>query len=85
MANKLLAASGAVYSGTTKRKVYHVHLSGTANATAVFLTGGSGGSAVSPVIRVLANESGEFCFPGGILCDYVTLTGAGVNCWISYS
>lgn len=85
MANKLLTASAVVHSGTTKKKVYHVHLSGTANATCVLKTGGTAGTAVSPVIRVLANESGEFCFPGGITCDYVTLTGTGVNCWVSYS
>jgi hypothetical protein len=85
MASKLLTESGVVKSGTNKRKVYHVHLSATADATAVFKAGGTGGTAVSPVIRVLANESIECSFPGGITCDYVTLTGAGVNCWVSYS
>lgn len=85
MANKTLTASGVVISGTSKRKIYHVVASATANFTVTFTTGGAGGDQVGPVIRGLANDTIEVSFPGGVLADYVTLSGAGINCWISYS
>ena len=84
MAQKLLSASGAI-KGTKDVRVYHLVLSGTANATATLKIGGSGGSATGPVVRTLANTSVEVHFPGGVLCDYITLSGAGVNCWVSFS
>lgn len=84
MAQKLLSASGAI-KGTKDVKVYHMVLSGTTNATAVMKLGGSSGTQDGPTVRALANDTVECSFPGGIRCDYVTLAGTSVNCWISFS
>jgi hypothetical protein len=85
MASKLLTASGEIYSGTTKKKVYKVILSATATSSCILRTGGSGGTQVAPAIRATSNNTVTVSFPGGILADYATLTGTSVNCWINYS
>lgn len=85
MAQKTMTASGNIIAANTIRKVYKVVLSATANATATFMIGGAAGAQNGPVVRVLANDTAECCFPGGVVADYVTLSGAGVNCWIDFS
>lgn len=84
MAQKTLSASASIKGGETK-KVYHIVLSGTGNSSAVFKYGGASGTANGPTVLAIANDTTECSFPGGIVCDYVTLAGTGVSCWISFS
>ena len=84
MAERTLNVSGVIKETNKKAKVYQVVISGMTKSTATFKLGGSDGAQVGPVIRAIENGTAECTFKGGLKCDYVMLTGTGVNCWLRY-
>ncbi len=78
MAAKLMTASGALAtSGANVRVMKMVLTAGAALGTAVFLTGGSGGTETSITFNA---QNGTCCIdlaPYNIIADYLTLSGVG--------
>jgi len=73
---KYIASSGVIKAASTLVSCYDVIITATAaNGTAVFKTGGSGGTTVADLRSATANSSfyGNLC---GLQADYVTLTNA---------
>lgn len=80
MAAKLLTASGAVAASGANNRIMKLILSsdGVGNGTAVFKTGGSGGTNTSITFTIVQNGS---CVeldlaPFNIIADYLTLANA---------
>jgi hypothetical protein len=90
MASKYLEASGAITTSGYEARVLGVILTNGAavgdasGETAVFKTGGTGGTQVGPIITLAGGQTVQLDLAGyNVIADYLTL-GTNVNAFVRY-